>query len=163
MIILLLAASLALAADIDRAPSGSIVTVRPGPTERAAIVLSATSQNVPLPADTPSPMWLVNPAAWRLAVACGVERADLQTAFSAQQEALQGCQGSLDAASSAQARCTDLANACIGQRDALEARARQAEEKLARARRKQVTLTAIAAGAGVVLGAGGVVVAAFAL
>ena len=58
----------ALAEDIDRAPSGVIVTIRPDTEEQAAII-SSSSTPLQLPDDAPQPMWLINPEAWRRATA----------------------------------------------------------------------------------------------
>lgn len=63
-----LVASLAIGAEVDRGPSGTIVTIRPEDGEKAW-VLSEENQPLPLPSDTPKPMWLVHPEAWRQAVA----------------------------------------------------------------------------------------------
>lgn len=60
--------ALAWGADIDRAPSGTIVTVRPEEGERAWI-LDVADQPVSLPVDMHQPMWLVHPESWRQAVA----------------------------------------------------------------------------------------------
>ncbi len=61
--------SLALGAEVDRAPSGTIVTVRPEEGEKAWILREETALPVPLPTDLPKPMWLVHPDSWRQAVA----------------------------------------------------------------------------------------------
>jgi hypothetical protein len=68
--LLALLVSSALGAEVDLAPSGAVVTVRPEAGETAAI-LDDTGVVIPLPEAAPSPMWLVHPEAWRLAVAQG--------------------------------------------------------------------------------------------
>lgn len=58
----------AFAANVDRAPSGAIVTVRPSEGERAC-VLDSQERPLALCAELSQPFWLVHPDAWRNAVA----------------------------------------------------------------------------------------------
>lgn len=68
--------SVAFAAEVDRAPSGAIVTVRPEQGERACVL---DRQGAPLAlcseisAEYSQPFWLVHPDAWRNAVASVTE------------------------------------------------------------------------------------------
>jgi hypothetical protein len=58
------------AEDIERGPSGTIVTVRPEVEKNEmAWILDGNNLPLPLPDDLPKPMWLVHPEAWRQAVA----------------------------------------------------------------------------------------------
>ena len=68
MILLMLTCAQVEAADIDRAPSGAIVTIRPAETEDVTI-FDAQHTPVILPDDTPRPIWLVNPESWKMASA----------------------------------------------------------------------------------------------
>ncbi len=80
MIAMLLALCLSTAsgAEIDKAPSGTVVTVRPEAGEHVAVL----KDNVSCPevdlGEIPVPMWLVHPAAWRKAVALGEKAAALE-------------------------------------------------------------------------------------
>ena len=70
--------SVAHAEEVDRAPSGIIVTVRPDMDRgERAWILSEANQPIPLPTDLPQPMWLVHPESWRQAVALA-EKYDAQ-------------------------------------------------------------------------------------
>lgn len=68
-LLFLLLSSSAMAEEVDLAPSGAVVTIRPEDDEYAAVVNRETGEILSLPADAPDPMWLVHPAAWRSAVA----------------------------------------------------------------------------------------------
>lgn len=59
--------STAIAATVDTAPSGQIVTVRPIPPELACIEGPSGVYDIGAAKD----YWLVNPESWRMAVACG--------------------------------------------------------------------------------------------
>lgn len=72
MIALLMALSMvpAEAAEVDIAPSGAVVTVRPEEGERAVVIDTVTEEMVGIP-ELPESMWLVHPQAWKKAVALG--------------------------------------------------------------------------------------------
>lgn len=65
------------AATVDRAPSGAIVTVRPGPGEQV-VVLSSTGRPLAYPTDAPDVFWVVNPDAWKQAVVAAEQLAIYQ-------------------------------------------------------------------------------------
>lgn len=87
---LLLFASLTFAADVDIAPSGTIVTVRPEPGERATIISGETSCEIEDLPDAVPPMWLVHPESWRKAVAVAEETAVLRANTKEQADILAG-------------------------------------------------------------------------
>lgn len=60
--------SMAWGAEVDRGPSGTIVTVRPE-GEEVACILDAERQPLSLCSDFEAPYWLVHQEAWRNAVA----------------------------------------------------------------------------------------------
>jgi hypothetical protein len=59
----------AMGAEVDVAPSGTVVTVRPEKGEQAILVRADTHEPVELSVTLPEPMWLVHPESWRQAVA----------------------------------------------------------------------------------------------
>ena len=65
---MLLLALTALGAEVDRGPSGTIVTVRPEEGETACI-LDGDNAPIELCSEFSKPYWLVHPDAWRNAVA----------------------------------------------------------------------------------------------
>ena len=65
-LLLVLSVAPATAAEIDKAPSGAIVTIRPEAGERSCIVKGSDLVNLPSQAKN---MWLISPAAWRKAIA----------------------------------------------------------------------------------------------
>lgn len=144
MIFLFLSAffSLALAADIDRAPSGAVVTVRPGPTEHAAVV---DASNRVLPLSIPSNLWLVNPDSWRMAVACGVEREELRKVAEERSALISLCQRERD-------ETLQTRDACLAQYDVLSVERNTALEDIDRLKRQRPRLVLVSAAGGLVLG-----------
>jgi len=145
---LLMLPSSALAEDVDRGSSGAIVTIRPSETEQAAIIDEAFTP-LQLPDDTPAPMWLVNPQAWRKATA-EVERLSVYPEIVTDHE------------STIVRLTSDVETLQI--QLSTEQQARVQAETQAKMYKKQRSKWALAgAGAGAAVVAGGILVAAFAL
>lgn len=144
--IAILLVSAALSADVDRGPAGDVVTIRPEDFEHVAI-LDAANHAAPLPTDTPSPMWLVAPSAWRAAVARVAELAPYE-------DAARKCDVDLEIAKRQGADCENALQDALLHESALGA-----ENKMLRRQRW------VFAGAGMVVGAaltaGGIVAIAW--
>jgi len=102
---LVLLLPLAYAAEVDRAPSGAVVTVRPEEGERL-VVVDSRGRELPLPDDVP-PMWAVNPASWREAVAVVTELQPLPALVDTLEQTIDACQLDLDTVSSNAAACSE--------------------------------------------------------
>jgi hypothetical protein len=160
---LLLLASLVFGADVDRGPSGAVVTVRPAAAER--VIVAGTSYTagtcaglvrpVVLPADVPA-LWGVNPEAYRLAVAAAVERDALGQLAGERLVFLGACQRDRDEVILAR-------DACLGQYDIVASERNTAIEDVGRLKRQRVPMVVVSAAGGLVVGVLAVVGVAAAL
>ena len=144
--LLILLMSVALGAEVDRAPSGAIVTIRPATNEQACI-LSSTDVPLKLPNDAPSAMWLIAPKAYRGAIARVTELSVLPPVLENTKRLLAESQ---------------TENEQLRKRDAkITAKLVKATTEL-KAQKKQTTKWAVAAlGTGIVIGAMGVGIIVF--
>jgi len=105
MIVLALSMGLALAAEVDRGPSGTVVTVRPEQGERL-VVLDARGRELSLPDDVPD-LWAVNPDSWREAVAVVTELQPLPALVDSLEATIDACQFDLDTVSNDAMACSE--------------------------------------------------------
>ncbi len=144
MIGLFLLLSPAHAAEIDEGPSGTLVTIRPEEEEGERLVLlDAEGQEIEMPQDAP-PLWGINPAAWREAVATVEELTPYKDLADKHLATLKRCQAQLDPTKSELSSC---------QGQSLVLQTELSELKVQRWR-----WLGVGVGSGLVLGAGTVVI-----
>jgi hypothetical protein len=145
--------TMVFAVEVDLAPSGAVVTVRPEAGEIAAIVLADTGEIVPLLVRTPPTMWLVHPAAWRNAVAMATGEEIRDPLVDEQAKIILNLETDLTKEKGLRSEIRLSLEECKA--------ARETEAKMLRRSRTQWTLAAL--GTGLALGAAGTVAVVVAL
>jgi hypothetical protein len=137
------------AAELDEGPSGAVVTVRPteGLGERV-ILVDANGREIPMPDDVP-PLWAINPAAWREAIATVEELFPYRDLAAQHLETLGRCQAELDPTKQTLAMCQ-------GEGLVLETR-------LADLKKQRWRWLGVGVGSGLVVGAGAVMITSLAV